>query len=123
MNPQEIATAVRLGENVPYDDLVEALLFFAEPPESAPSMEIEDRYGIKFTRREAQILDTLLLRQNFVSREKMFAALYATDFDPPASRTIDVLICRLRKKLEKTPIEIVGVWGRGWTLKVDAKAA
>ncbi|MBO4228491.1 helix-turn-helix domain-containing protein [Bradyrhizobium neotropicale] len=53
-----------------------------------------------------------------VTREKLFDALYWRDPNGgPEWKTVDVLICKLRKKIETSDVEIVTVWRQGYFLR------
>ena len=66
-------------------------------------------------------MELLFLKQGIVlSKNAFLTHLYVGSVDPePQMRTIDVIICRLRKKLAEAGITtmIDTVWGCGYTLR------
>ena len=59
----------------------------------------------------------MLKSHRVVTREALMVGLYGDRVDnPPEPRTIDVLICKLRKKLSAEGLSIVSQWGTGWRL-------
>lgn len=79
-------------------------------------------YGL--TPFEARVLGRLTLGE-VVSRSQLMDALYG-DRDPedePFERTVDVLVCRLRRKLKPNGFAIDNVIGRGWCLRTNRRAA
>lgn len=84
--------------------------------------QLEDALGVGFTidprvgltRREEQILGVLVSAQGVVTPDRLFTVLYGMDDNPPDYKTIQVLICYLRRKLRARGIEIVTVHSRGY---------
>ena len=77
---------------------------------------------VKLTSKEYQMFELLCLRKgNVVSKESFLDHLYG-GMDEPEMKIIDVFICKLRKKIEKsgasTPL-IQTVWGRGYRVNTD----
>jgi two-component system cell cycle response regulator CtrA len=75
---------------------------------------------IHMTGREYQILELLSLRKGTTLTKRMFLNHLYGGMDEPELKIIDVLICKLRKKLSvatggKNYIETV--WGRGYVLR------
>lgn len=71
------------------------------------------------SRREFAILELLFLKQGvIVTKTALFNRLYS-GLDEPEMKAVDVIICRLRKKLTKAgvPTLIDTVWGSGYTLR------
>ena len=71
------------------------------------------------SRREFAVLELLFLKQGVILNKTAFLNhLYSTD-DEPEIKTIDVIICRLRKKLAAAgvPTLIDTVWGCGYILR------
>ena len=78
---------------------------------------------VELTSKEYQMFELLCLRKgNVVSKESFLDHLYG-GMDEPEMKIIDVFICKLRKKIEKsgasTPL-IQTVWGRGYRVNTDA---
>jgi two-component system cell cycle response regulator CtrA len=73
--------------------------------------------AVPLTPKEFDILETLLLRKGaLVTKEQALERIYSGR-DEPVIKIIDVLICKLRKKLaDARGFEIKTVWGRGYTL-------
>ncbi|MBX9596069.1 MAG: helix-turn-helix domain-containing protein [Roseomonas sp.] len=78
----------------------------------------------RLTGSETQLL--LAIRAvglNVLHKERAFIAMYGMfDDDAPDMKTLDVFICKLRRKLmeAQTRISIQTVWGRGWCLDADS---
>ena len=78
---------------------------------------------VDLTAKEYQMFELLCLRKgNVVSKESFLDHLYG-GMDEPEMKIIDVFICKLRKKIEKSgaasPL-IQTVWGRGYRVNTDA---
>jgi two-component system cell cycle response regulator CtrA len=80
-----------------------------------------DGRQINVTPREYQLLELLACRKGAIlSRAAVMSRLYAED-ETPATKAIDVFICRLRKKLSEAadgPHGIETVPGRGYRLRI-----
>lgn len=84
---------------------------------------------IELSKKEFAMLELLLLRQNaLVKKETFLDHLYTTISDEPNHKIIDVLICKLRKKIDAAVSEnphvknypvIKTVWGRGYIMHVN----
>lgn len=75
---------------------------------------------LKLTGKEFSILELLVLRRGTVlTRDAFMNHLYG-GLDEPEMKIIDVFVCKLRKKLQRTGVDdlIINVWGRGYMLKV-----
>lgn len=93
----------------------------------SPAVFVEDR-GIVvangcfavLTGTEGQIMQKLIQSfPNVADKEKIHEALYAFDPDGGAEpKIVDVLICKLRKKLTPLGVDITTSWGRGYALGV-----
>lgn len=72
----------------------------------------------QFTKTEYEML--LLLRNhrpNVISKDRFMQRLYLLrPDDPPDEKIIDVLICKIRHKLEGMNFNIETAWGRGYRL-------
>jgi DNA-binding response OmpR family regulator len=83
--------------------------------------EDEDTPKIEFTRREADILSYLCLNQHrAVSRGELLLEVWGySKANKIETRTVDIHIAKLRKKIEidpKDPQYLVTVWGEGYQL-------
>jgi two-component system cell cycle response regulator CtrA len=70
------------------------------------------------TRREFSVLESLGLKPGIVlSKSALLKSLYG-DMEEPGAKAIDVIICRLRKKLALVGVSdlIVTDWGNGYVL-------
>ena len=90
-------------------------------------VEYNDR-EIVLSKREFQVLEMLALSLGVpVTKERLLDQVYGLD-DAPASKIIDVFICKLRKKLAAAGWNVSHIktyWGEGYSLNVvshDAKA-
>ena len=75
---------------------------------------------VRLTGKEYSILELLSLRKGTTLTKEMFLNHLYGGMDEPGQKIIDVLICKLRKKLaQATGSEhyIETVWGRGYTLR------
>ena len=75
------------------------------------------------TPREFDLMHTLLqARGNTVTRADLLQKVWSLDFDPETS-VVEVLVSRLRRKLEKAGIRaLVSVPGKGYALEVHDEA-
>lgn len=55
-----------------------------------------------------------------LSRESLLANLYTHEADEAEINIIDVVVCKLRKKLAPLGVEIGTAWGRGYRLVTRA---
>jgi two-component system cell cycle response regulator CtrA len=75
-----------------------------------------DGRAVRVTKREFDVLELLLLRRGtLVSKDDFLQRLYGSE-DGPDSRTLDVFICKLRRKLAAAGAAefIRTAWGRGY---------
>lgn len=77
--------------------------------------------ALHLTRSEAQVLQMLLARE-MLTTEAYMAVRSADDWDGDP-KILDVFVCKLRKKLAPRGIQILTVWGKGWYMPADMKAA
>lgn len=96
-------TASVLGQTIPTPGYVESLedalgLSYDAPPE----------YGL--TKVEGRIFG-MLQKTNPISRDRIFVALYGGRSDPPTGKVIDVMICKMRPKLARHGLRVVGSAG------------
>ena len=77
--------------------------------------------GVKLSvsRREFGVLELLFLKQGIILNKNAFLNHLYTGMEEPEMKTIDVIICRLRKKLAAAgvPTLIDTVWGCGYILR------
>lgn len=74
--------------------------------------------SVKLTQKETALLELFLQQDNrFISRNKAFQTLYGFDMDP-LNRSIDVLVSRLRKKINEISDDyrIKNLRGNGYVL-------
>ncbi len=77
---------------------------------------------VALTQKEFALLKTLMLRRNMVlTKEALMNAIYG-GMDEPASKIIDVFICKIRNKFAKIGFhDVIGtVWGRGYIVNDKA---
>ncbi len=80
-----------------------------------------DAKQLHLTSKEYGIIELLSLRKGSTLTKEMFLNHLYGGMDEPEAKIIDVFICKLRKKIEKTAPEagacIETVWGRGYVLR------
>lgn len=84
-----------------------------------------DGRPVRVTRREFDVLETLMLRRGMLlTKEHFMSRLYGTE-EGPDQRILDVFVCKLRRKLAAAgAAEIVRtVWGRGYVVEEPGPAA
>lgn len=70
---------------------------------------------------EEKVLAALMAR-DICSRDHLMTMLYGDRIDdPPDPKIVDVLVCKLRAKLEPFGVAIETLWARGYMLKPAAK--
>lgn len=75
----------------------------------------------RLTPMEASMFN-MLITHELVTKEAMYVALYP-DFDTaPMVKILDVAMCKIRKKVKSSGIEIETLWGRGWRLDPASRA-
>ncbi len=77
---------------------------------------------VPLTQKEYQIVQLLCMRKGTVLSKEAFISHIYGGIDEPDSKIIDVFICKLRRKLEKSGLRkatIDTVWGQGYVLKDD----
>lgn len=84
-----------------------------------------DGTPLPLTRKEARSLEALILRQGCVLSKSNLLDLIYDSADAPDERALDVIICRLRKKLQAAgAVGLIGTaWGSGYTMHVPGSAA
>jgi two-component system cell cycle response regulator CtrA len=75
--------------------------------------------SLHLSRREYAVLELLFLKQGVILTKGSFLTHLYCGMDEPEMKTIDVIICRLRKKLAAAgvPSLIDTVWGCGYILR------
>ena len=75
--------------------------------------------SLHLSRREYAVLELLFLKQGVILNKGAFLTHLYCGMDEPEMKTIDVIICRLRKKLAGAgvPTLIDTVWGCGYILR------
>ena len=79
-----------------------------------------DGNPVRLTPKEYEILELLSLRKGTILTKEMFLNHLYGGMDEPELKIIDVLICKLRKKLIQATggsHNIDTVWGRGYVLR------
>lgn len=78
-------------------------------------------HPLHLTGNEYHLLELLFLRRGTtVSKEMLYAYLYNNRPMPPESKIIHVMLCKIRKKIERIgqgKFCLETVWGRGYVLK------
>ena len=78
-------------------------------------------HRIQLTSMEYAVLEMLSLRKGMTLTKEMFMVHLYSGRDEPKHKIIDVLICKLRKKLAQAGTDSIGyietVWGRGYALR------
>lgn len=75
----------------------------------------------RLTNLEARLFGVVLQR-GMASRETLMAALYydrPTDRDEPEIKIVDVVVCKIRKKLKPFGIDLLTIWGQGYRLSPE----
>ena len=79
-----------------------------------------DGNPVRLTPKEYEILELLSLRKGTILTKEMFLSHLYGGTDEPELKIIDVLVCKLRKKLMQATggsHNIDTVWGRGYVLR------
>lgn len=75
------------------------------------------------TRQEAALFDQLRKARGAVrTKEQLLTSIYLVDADEPEIKIIDVIVCKLRKKLTPLGVHIGTVWGHGYRLVATKQA-
>jgi two-component system cell cycle response regulator CtrA len=74
---------------------------------------------VPITRREFSVLELLFMKQGSVVTKEDFLNHLYIGYDEPDAKALDIIICRLRKKLVAagSPDLIETVWGTGYMLQ------
>jgi two-component system cell cycle response regulator CtrA len=80
--------------------------------------------SLHLSRREYAVLELLFLKQGVILTKTSFLTHLYCGMDEPEMKTIDVIVCRLRKKLAVAgvPTLIDTVWGCGYILRDPSSA-
>lgn len=78
--------------------------------------------ALRLTKAEEGILGALLKRQNTLDKESLYVLMYGDRLDAPDIKILDVLVCKLRRKLWVYEIQIETIWGRGFFMNPVEKA-
>jgi two-component system cell cycle response regulator CtrA len=87
------------------------------------SVSVDGR-PVRVTRREFDVLETLMLRRGMLlTKDHFMSRLYGAE-EGPDQRILDVFVCKLRRKLAAAgAAEIVRtVWGRGYVVEEPSPA-
>lgn len=94
-----------------------------EQLEGAMGMHFAAPVSWLLTPHEARVLGVLLARE-VATKDAIMAALYRdAGKDEAEIKIVDVFVCKLRKKLRPLGFSIETLWGRGYFLKPETKAA
>jgi two-component system cell cycle response regulator CtrA len=76
-------------------------------------------HKLQISRREFAVLELLFLKQGVILNKTAFLNHLYCGMEEPEMKTIDVIICRLRKKLAAAgiPTLIDTIWGSGYILR------
>lgn len=83
-----------------------------------PPIHFPTQWNLSTT--ETKILLILSRRAGYFSNEGLYSLVYDSPANGPEQKIIGVFICKLRKKLRGTGIEIETLWGRGYQLSVGS---
>ena len=75
---------------------------------------------VPLKQKEYQIVNLLCMRKGAVLSKESFISHIYGGIDEPDSKIIDVFVCKLRRKLEKSGLKnarIDTVWGQGYVLR------
>ncbi len=84
--------------------------------------QLEDDAGLNFevhphyklTKTEEALLGMFANSTGVLTKERVLTAIWGMSEDPPNPKIVDVLICKIRKKLKPFGVEIDTYWARGW---------
>lgn len=77
-----------------------------------------------FTNSERAIM-TSLMRHDFADKGNLYFSLYGhkSEDEQAEPKTIDVFVCRIRKRLKPLGLNIQTVWGKGYFISTEDKEA
>ena len=77
---------------------------------------------VYLTAQEHTVLSLLhAARGQVIARERILTTLYPIEADEAEIKIVDVIICKMRKKLEPLGVSIQTAWGRGYRLTLSIK--
>lgn len=71
------------------------------------------------TKTEMIVLKTIEQCPGVATKDRIMHALYALRLATPEIKIVDVLVCKLRRKLAPLGVGIDTVWGQGYTLTAE----
>lgn len=86
-------------------------------------MTFEAPLQFGLTAKESRVLGTLM-NLPMATKQALMTALYRDRIDAePGIKIVDVFVCKMRAKLEPFGIRVETLWGQGYFLKDETKAA
>ena len=74
----------------------------------------------QLTHTEAKLMEALVRAMpRLLDRDQLMGAMYEGRIEDPDWKIVDVFICKVRKKLKGTGLDIHNVWSRGWQLVTE----
>jgi two-component system cell cycle response regulator CtrA len=92
-----------------------------EELEDALGINIEPWFGLGLNHQESRLFAALMKRDAVTKEQGMAAICGADPDDRPDPKIIDVLVCRLRRKLRPYGIKIGTIWGQGHRMDPHSK--
>lgn len=83
---------------------------------SALGSRIEPWLGLGLTQQEARLFGALVKRGRATNEQLLTAVSLTTADDMPQMKLVDVLVCKVRKKIRPFGIQIATIWGAGYEL-------
>jgi two-component system cell cycle response regulator CtrA len=101
------------------DSLRDALEAMRTALTEEPGLKLIKVAGLTYSER---LMVGLLVRRGRVRRDQFMTVLYAERPDhEPNDKIVDVLICKIRKKLKPYGVVIKTVWGAGYELTPESR--
>jgi two-component system cell cycle response regulator CtrA len=101
------------------DSLRDALEAMRAALTEEPGLRLIKVAGLTYSER---LMVGLLVRRGRVLRSQFMTLLYAERPDhEPCDKIVDVLICKIRKKLKPHGIQIKTIWGAGYEMPQESK--
>lgn len=92
--------------------LHDALAKLAKPPFRVRGLSL----------KENQILGLIYQTGDLITKRAVYDALYWAEADGgPDMKILDVMMCKIRKKLRPMGVKIETVWGDGWRMPSSSK--